>query len=282
MLFSKKQSIVLLLLFVILLSTATFVDLSLSQAIAKETSVFGKVMEVLGEAPALLFAAFCVAIFFAKFCFFPATKKIWFGRIGFALLTFGCCYYPIHSTASYFEDYGIVTSVPLWIEIAVAFLLTALWLYGGFCFYASLSKDKQTKACKIAKTVIFSALTVLVSVLFLKYFFSRIRFRQLSAMGDFSQFTPWFLPRFFADPAHVSFPSGHTANACVIFLLSLFFPQKKTLVRSLLFLWIALCAFSRIYVGAHFLSDVVFSAALCLTICALYCKKTGVTPDTFA
>ncbi len=281
MLFVKKQALLLLALFCALLGVATLVDLPLSQAIAHESSVFGKVMEVLGEAPALLFAAFCVAIFFARFCHTAPSPKVWGGRIGFALLTYGCCYYPIHSTCGYLEDYGLLAAAPLWAELLLALPLTALWLYGGYRFFSSLPQEKRASACKIALTVILSALTVLVSVLFLKFFFSRIRFRQLSAMGDFSQFTPWFVPRFFADSSHVSFPSGHTANACVIFLLSLFFPKKKTLVRSLLFAWIALCAFSRIYVGAHFLSDVVFSAALCLTICALFCKKLGVTPETF-
>lgn len=56
-----------------------------------------------------------------------------------------------------------------------------------------------------------------------------------------------------------AFPSGHTASSAGFFGALLFLHRRRTA----LFLWIpALIAFSRVYVGAHFLSDVVCAALL--------------------
>ena len=67
-----------------------------------------------------------------------------------------------------------------------------------------------------------------------------------------------------------SFPSGHTAAAfSTIAILDKEFPKFK-------WFWIAfsvLIGFSRIYVGVHYLSDVVFAAILGGSIGIYMCKK---------
>ena len=58
-----------------------------------------------------------------------------------------------------------------------------------------------------------------------------------------------------------SFPSGHTATAFTLFLLTIYlFDQKKLILIGLIYAM--LCGYSRIYLGQHFLTDVLAGALL--------------------
>ena len=59
-----------------------------------------------------------------------------------------------------------------------------------------------------------------------------------------------------------SFPSGHTCDAFVLAAVTaIVLPDKKMLV-SIVYLWAIIIGFSRIYLGVHFLSDVLAGVAL--------------------
>ncbi len=58
-----------------------------------------------------------------------------------------------------------------------------------------------------------------------------------------------------------SFPSGHTSDAFVLAtIVSLLFPKWKIIIPS--FVWATLVGYSRIFLGVHYPSDVVFGAVL--------------------
>lgn len=70
-----------------------------------------------------------------------------------------------------------------------------------------------------------------------------------------------------------SFPSGHTANAATMLLLGIIpflnprYQRYKRCFLAVGFAWAALVAFSRIIMGAHYLTDTVvgfLSGALCV------------------
>ena len=93
--------------------------------------------------------------------------------------------------------------------------------------------------------------------------------------GNFSGGTP---PQGFN--GNFSFPSGHTSNATVIFTSVYylrFLPEKhkkwKPFIIAALLLWIVIAAFSRVRVGAHYLSDVLFGAAITFGIAAFFKPK---------
>jgi len=68
-----------------------------------------------------------------------------------------------------------------------------------------------------------------------------------------------------------AFPSGHTQNAAAL-LGSLGALIKQNIVKVILFLLAILVAFSRLYLGVHYLSDVVVSLLVTFTIIFFTCK----------
>ncbi len=76
-----------------------------------------------------------------------------------------------------------------------------------------------------------------------------------------------------------SFPSGHTANAAVLFgnLLAFF---KKVWVRDIFAVILLLIAFSRLYLGVHFLSDVLFSLIITFIIVAAVSKTLDLAENS--
>ncbi|RLA82190.1 MAG: hypothetical protein DRG31_07725 [Deltaproteobacteria bacterium] len=67
-----------------------------------------------------------------------------------------------------------------------------------------------------------------------------------------------------------SFPSGHTSNAFLLATFySHFFPERKKLS----YLMASLVAFSRVYLGSHYLSDVFAGALIGYVIAIIFIMK---------
>jgi len=96
----------------------------------------------------------------------------------------------------------------------------------------------------------------------LKIFWGRIRFRDLAE--NYSDFTPWYWPN--GITGNQSFPSGHAAMSFMMIVLFIFFMDKpfykRNILKGLVISWgLAVCA-SRVVMGAHFTSDVLFGAMI--------------------
>lgn len=173
-------------------------------------------------------------------------------------------------------------------------LATNVWLYlsqvlaSGLLCYTSVSILLATKQQTLNTLVWFAIITLAVSALTnalvqgLKPIFSRLRYRAMCATYDstFTGFTNWFQhnPNNTLTTAQInaglsndifkSFPSGHTAGATsLLSLLSLPYLFKQNRVTKILLyvlcpLYIVVVAFSRIVMGAHFLSDVTMAILL--------------------
>ena len=72
-----------------------------------------------------------------------------------------------------------------------------------------------------------------------------------------------------------SFPSGHTATAFTLFLLTTYlFPTKKVFIIG--FLYAITCAYSRVYLGQHFPMDLgggMFVAVISVLLSCWISKK---------
>jgi len=96
----------------------------------------------------------------------------------------------------------------------------------------------------------------------LKIFWGRIRFRDLAE--NYSDFTPWYWPN--GITGNQSLPSGHAAMSFIMIVLFIFFMDKpfykRIILKGLAISWgLAVCA-SRVVMGAHFTSDVLFGAMI--------------------
>jgi len=129
-------------------------------------------------------------------------------------------------------------------------------------------------AIKYAKVVVGMALFgYVIFIQGVKYFWGRVRFRELDA--TFSQFTPWYLPQ--GITGSDSFPSGHAAMGLMLLALLILLTNKKQWVKysiiTIIFLWGVMLALSRLVIGAHYASDVLFGSFFTIITFLYFSKK---------
>ena len=129
-------------------------------------------------------------------------------------------------------------------------------------------KRSQDTLKRLAIFLIFASIVAVISSLIsinvLKYLWGRPRYREMMADGDFAltAFTPWYKINGFSLHGHHSFPSGHTCSATNLLVLcalgEVFSDEERKSKAYALFcaVYIFAMAYSRMVLGAHFLSDV--------------------------
>lgn len=254
-------------MWLIALAFATKYDLQISLSIADSNSSFGNALEIFGEPPAILFTSFNFSLMFSHFIK-KQNKSAW--DVIFAVITLiftvGTVIFTVNTTADYLANQNgseLKSSLPVIITVSAIIALGIIWIA------LSMSKKTVDKYFDVALRCVGVGVITLAVIWAFKLCWGRVRFRQLDQ--NFANFTKWYLPQGFT--GYFSFPSGHTANSTVIFATTYYFkfmPKKleklKPVIYLFLSLWIVLMAFSRVLVGAHYLSDVLFGGAITFLI----------------
>jgi membrane-associated phospholipid phosphatase len=171
------------------------------------------------------------------------------------------------------------------IAIGLLFLIFDEVFYVGLSLiipviiYTIITWNKDWKNYRTLAGII-SLLAIIYPLLFVQIFkilCGRVRFRNLEV--GFTNFTPWFLP---PGPSldHQSFPSGHTAMSWMFLPLLIAVKDReikdpyRIVVTVLVIGWGLFVGLSRIVVGAHYASDVLFSTGMAAIVTILLYKKS--------
>lgn len=289
------------------LLAGTFFDLNISRALADlkngsylSKNPFGRFFETVGETPVYFVCVFSATVTYHYFRRKSGAVK-WTGAILSALIVAGLSYYGIYKFFKYIGEhtgsYEKLTSFSAkTCYITAAALNTALAAYFG----EKIPESFILRVVKVCFVILLTALFSQVITTLFKKLAGRPRYRAmyvadyngLSAEG-FSLFRRWY--EFFgyvrkpsdaligsgvvASDAYKSFPSGHSSSAAMIIVLNAFpalFPKTdkrwiKITVFAFSALYVLAVMLSRIVVGAHFLSDVVFGTLI--TVVCFYLSE---------
>jgi len=271
-----------LIVWVMLMTIFTFNDLNLSKALYNEhESRFGWFFEVYGEHPAFLVLFAAGSILFSTVRNERLIKKIMVRLVsGLFILLSGFGIITITLTRGYGLDGDHVMINSL--IITVLFATLCQWLLNRI----AVQTLRQYNRAAWAAIVIVFAEILLVNVL--KIFWGRMRFRNME--GDYSLFTSWFLPQGIQEngvttEAYKSFPSGHSANGWTMMLWMMFMPfanKWRNIMLVCAVVWGISTSTSRVIMGDHFATDVLFGAFITITCMLLFCKlfKVDLYPNS--
>ncbi len=258
----------------------SFLDFQLSSKIATVPNYFGLTISAIG--PTIGFAG--VAVMGGGFVALALKGQYHVGlKVLFYVLAAACLgvaiYYPY---GEYFGINGFYWVAPKWVGLAIVILPEIAAMVGGYFLFKNCCDNKNM-------WIVFCIIVALLLIALLGFVpvlkdsvVHRPRYRLLISNAEIQYHRWWEPTKEFKDLIEAygiakddfkSFPSGHTAEASILFVVATFFPlASKKLEKYQLPAFIGasclvlLVAFARIMAGAHFLSDVSFGATIILAL----------------
>lgn len=244
-----KILLIVLIAWIVLAIVFGFTDLQISQAVNIDINqAWGDFGADYGEAPGYGFIAIGVVILIGAGTTDLKKQKIGamvVGIIGIGIMIYGIV-----------DDSLSTAKVGGGIGIAVVLFL--------LIFY---QKDWSNYKSIAAIIVLLALLNPLIFVQITKLLCQRVRYRDLVPPG-FTDFTPWWSPPGLGSSIdnNSSFPSGHTAMGWMFLPLIIIVKDQKMPIKILGYSWAIgwgiFVGASRIVVGAHYASDVLFSTGM--------------------
>ena len=260
----KKNGLLVFLVSIWIILAVIFgiYDLDISKTIVNPNSSWAKFLENYGMIPGLFVILSGIYIYYS---FIKTKSDVWsyIQKVVFFLVSSGLIYYLFDILL------GNVVTDRLLTFLIISFSISII-------IFIVLHKANQVQsvlAIKYAKVVVGMALFgYVIFIQGVKYFWGRVRFRELDAA--FSQFTPWYLPQGLT--CFDSFPSGHAAMGWMLLALLILLANKKQWIKYsaifLIFLWGVMLALSRVVIGAHYASDVLFGSFFIIITFLLFNK----------
>ena len=263
----KKNVLVVILVSVWIILAIVFgiYDLEISKNIANQNSGWAKFLENYGMIPGMFVILSGIYIY----CSFIKLKSdVWsyVQRIVLFMVSSGLIFYLFEILLDRLISENFITS------IIIAFALNLI-------IFIVLQIRKQVEsisAIQYAKIVVgISFFGYVICIQVVKFIWGRVRFKELDAA--FSNFTPWYLPQ--GITGFDSFPSGHAAMGFMLLSILILLVNAKRWVKNsvltIIFVWGVLLATSRVVIGAHYASDVLFGSFFIIMIFLLFFKKYG-------
>jgi membrane-associated phospholipid phosphatase len=239
--------------------TAIF-DLEISKALVIQDSSLATFLENYGMLPGIVVLLIGIYIYYS----FIVTQKL---KLSF--LRKGFYFLAANFLILYF--FGVLAGSPELKNLSDKFyLIAASSVLINIIIIVILHIKKVVPSevpLKFSRTVIVLGFWgYIISIQLIKTIWGRVRFRELDEL--FSQFTPWYLPK--GITGFDSFPSGHAAMGWMLLPLLILMNNENQLMRKLVLAiiccWGILLASSRVLIGAHYSSDVLFGSFFIITI----------------
>lgn len=247
------------------------IDYNVSQALVNDHSIWAEFFNMFGEYPAFTGLLAFTAISYGGRKRENKVLNVIYSILAYPfmlLFTYALVFMPIRYAYEFAED-----GVPQGMQI-LAIVLTVI-LYAGVIYTVFKIKPETHRKYKRAASVV--ALLVVVEIILVNLFKSVWARPRMRSIDSFEQFRYWWQingPVSVMEEELKSFPSGHTANAFIMVAFLSFLDWNKTkLYRNFAifaFAWGILTAVSRVVLGAHFLSDVVFSGYITVVLYFLF------------
>lgn len=262
----KKEIIFFYVFSIAMMIVASFFDLQIDKALNNPNDVFSLWFYATGEMPARLVLPLAGAVILNL-----SEKKI-LRFLGGIVCMGGSAYLGTHiSTYMFKEENNLIFGIIFGIGIGVITILVSRYIK-----IPNVLKKPLLIFAYAGIAVMAIEVGIVESV---KVFWGRPRFRAMLANDDFSVFQPWykfngstFRNLFDSSNEIKSCPSGHTASAGVSYLMMLMpfcfdkFKGKTKLCFAVPFIYTITVAFTRMVLGAHFLSDVTIGAIITFTV----------------
>ena len=271
-------------LFILGLLLGSFLDLQINQAIFDRYNGFGLFMAAFGETPVY---AFMSTIGFGYVFLCKGFKKWWqrlilitLGVAALAITTYFQGKHIFDINAYYTEEMGLKL-----LGFGIGLLIGLLGALAGYFLF----KHATVNAKQLLFILAFLTLVIGVSIginQLTKSFMSRPRYRFLEEYGCLENFKNWWdmsgreVRKTYVETYALvtkeefkSFPSGHMTNTMSLIAIMAMLPVicdkikiKQEIMLAIGLGWNLVLAFSRMLVGAHFLSDVSMGSLLTVII----------------
>lgn len=260
----KKERRIVFAVGIALLLLFTFTDLQISMAIAKKP-LWARIFEVIGEIPFTTLTIAACAILFR----FRTRKNLLLNILcaaGSGILFLMFSLMGGFMTYNYLSD-NLESASMVWMVVA------ALIMAGvGVWIALIIPEENRSKALRYAAVALLYFILVIIIMNSLKTAWGRMRFREMT--DPINEFTRWYqiVPRGGFNNIYASFPSGHSMNSAGVILLMLLPPMipalkgKEKMLHAIVYIWCVVVGISRVFMGAHFASDVTVGILLSLAI----------------
>ena len=256
--FIMKLLLCMIILWVILALVFGFTDLEISKSVVNENSVWGIFGREYGEAPGYGLIAIALSALIGSYNDNLRKQKI----PAYVIIAIGIIILVL----------GLIFSILALIADGVSIFICVL-----IFLVITFNKDWKNYRKISAVVIILVVLNSLLFVQITKVLTGRIRFNDLVA-PTFNDYTPWFLP-----PGPLSggdsFPSGHTSISFMFLPLLILLKERKLkdpiriLITVLILGWAIFVGLSRVIIGDHYASDVLFSAMMATVITIVLYQK---------
>jgi membrane-associated phospholipid phosphatase len=267
---NNKLVIALLSIWIIFAVIFGIYDLDISRQIVNQNSGWAKYLENYGMIPGLLVLLSGIYIYYSSI---KTKSDVWsyIQKVVFFLVSSGLIFYLFDIMLENLVSDHII------IFLIISFFISLI-IFIVIHFRGQVQSDIAIRFAKVVVGMALFGYVIFIQVV--KYFWGRVRFRELDA--TFSQFTPWYLPK--GITGFDSFPSGHAAMGWMLLALLVLLVNKeewfKNLVFVLIFMWAVLVSSSRVVIGAHFTSDVLFGSFFIIITFLLFHKYYSKSDQT--